>query len=89
MNSVLLWIGSLLVLVLGALFAVPHFVNWSLYRGTFEEEASRALGREVRVSGPVTLRVLPVPYLTFEKVRISDPPAPAATGALPAPSEPM
>ena len=72
MNNVLLWIGGVLVLVLCALFAVPHFVNWNLYRGAFEEEASRLLARDVRVSGGVSVRFLPVPYVSFEKVRIGE-----------------
>ena len=72
MNSLLLWIGGLLVAVLGLMFAVPHVVDWNAYRGVFEEEASRILGREVRVGGQVNLRLLPSPYVRFEKVRISD-----------------
>jgi uncharacterized protein involved in outer membrane biogenesis len=72
MNNFLLWIGGLLVVLLCALFAVPHFIDWNGYRGTFEEEASRILGREVRVAGRVELRILPTPFVRFEKVRLSD-----------------
>lgn len=72
MNNVLLFIGSVLVVTLGLLFAVPHFVDWNGYRGVFEEEASRMLGREVRVGGEVNVRLLPVPYVSFEKLRIAD-----------------
>lgn len=72
MNSLLLWIGGLLVAVLGLLFAVPYVVDWNAYRGVFEEEATRILGRDVRVGGTVNLRLLPSPYVRFEKVRISD-----------------
>ena len=73
MNSFLLWLGGLMVVVLGALFAVPHFVDWNIYRGVLEEEASRVLGREVRVGGAVNVRLLPVPYLSFERLRVADP----------------
>jgi uncharacterized protein involved in outer membrane biogenesis len=72
MNNFLLWIGGLLVVLLCALFAVPHFIDWNGYRGAFEEEASRILGREVRVAGRVNLRILPTPFVRFEKVRLSD-----------------
>lgn len=72
MNSVLMWIGSLLILILGALFAGPHFVDWNVYRGVFEEEASRILGRDVRVGGNVNLRLLPAPYVRFERLQIAD-----------------
>lgn len=72
MNRVLLIVGGLLVGLLAALFAVPSMVDWTRYRGAFEEEASRMLGREVRVGGRVDMRLLPTPYIRFEKVRIAD-----------------
>ena len=72
MNSVLLWIGGLMVAALGLLFAAPYFVDWNSYRGVFEEEASRLLGRKVQVGGRVNLRLLPSPYVRFERVRVSD-----------------
>lgn len=73
MSNGLLYIAGLLTLVLAALFAVPYFVDWNGYRGVFEEEATRILGREVRVGGDVNLRLLPAPFVRFEKLRIADP----------------
>jgi len=72
MNNGLLFFGGLLVLVLSALFAVPTLVDWNGYRGVFEEEASKVLGRDVRVGGSVNLRLLPAPYVQFDKVRIAN-----------------
>ncbi|MFT3733236.1 MAG: AsmA family protein [Hyphomicrobium sp.] len=71
MNNGLLFLGGLLVAILAALFAVPNFVDWNSYRGVFEEEASKVLGRDVRVSGNVNVKILPVPYVRFEKIRIA------------------
>lgn len=79
MNSVLLWIGGIIAVALAALFAVPHFIDWNLYRGAFEEEASRVLGQEVRVGGAVNLSLLPTPYVSFERVRIAQVPGPGET----------
>jgi uncharacterized protein involved in outer membrane biogenesis len=73
MNNALLYLGGLLAVVFAALFAVPHFVDWNGYRGVFEEEASKVLGRDVRVSGAVNVQFLPTPYVRFEKVRLADP----------------
>ena len=73
MNNGLLYIGGLLAVILAALFGVPYFVDWNGYRGVFEEEASKVLGRDVRVGGAVNVRFLPTPYVRFEKVRIADP----------------
>ncbi len=72
MNSFLMWVGGLLAVILAALFAVPSFVDWNGYRGVFEEEASRILGRSVRVGGDVNLRLLPSPYVRFEMLSIAD-----------------
>jgi uncharacterized protein involved in outer membrane biogenesis len=73
MNNVLLLLGALLVGILAALLAVPMVVDWNSYRGVFEEEASRVMGRDVRLSGPINVRILPVPYVQFERLRIADP----------------
>lgn len=81
MNSLLLWFGALLAAVLAALFAVPHFVDWNLYRGQFEAEATRLLGREVRVAGSVAVAILPSPRMSLGRVRIAD--VPARPGELP------
>lgn len=72
MNNALAYIGGLFVLVLAALFAGPLLIDWNGYRGVFEEEASKVLGRDVRVSGDVNVRLLPSPYVRFEQVRIAD-----------------
>lgn len=72
MNNALLYLGGLAIAVLAALFAVPTFVDWNGYRGVFEEQASKVLGRDVRVGGTVNVRLLPSPYVNFEKIRISD-----------------
>lgn len=72
MNNALLYLGGLLIAALAVLFAAPRFVDWNSYRGVFEEEASRVLGREVRVGGAVNLSLLPAPYVSFERLRIAD-----------------
>lgn len=72
MNGALLWIAGAIVALLGALFAVPYAIDWNSYRGVFEAEASRMMGREVRVGGDVNLRLLPAPYVSFERPRIAD-----------------
>lgn len=72
MNNALLYLGGLLIAALAVLFAAPRFIDWNSYRGVFEEEASRILGREVRVGGAVNLRLLPSPYVSFERLRIAD-----------------
>jgi uncharacterized protein involved in outer membrane biogenesis len=74
MNNFLLTVAALVLLAIGALFAVPPMIDWNQYRGVFEEEVSRIFGREVRVGGDVHLRILPMPYVSFQQVRIADAP---------------
>ncbi len=77
MNNILITIGVLIVAVLSALFAVPYFVDWNSYRGVIEEEASRIVGRDVRIGGTITLTLLPAPSFTLQKLRVAD----ASTGS--------
>lgn len=72
MRRTLVIVGALLVLAVTGLFAGPMLVDWDRYRGAFEEEATRVLGREVRVGGRLSIRFLPMPYLHLEKVRVAD-----------------
>ena len=72
MNNLLIAIAVFIITVLGALFAVPHFIDWNSYRSNFEEEARSIVGREVQVDGDMKLYLLPTPYFRVEKVRIAD-----------------
>ena len=72
MNNLLIAIAVFIITVVGALFAVPHFIDWNSYRSIFEEEAKNVVGREVQVDGDVKLYLLPTPYFRLEKVRIAD-----------------
>ena len=71
-NNLLIAIAVFAITILGALFAVPHFIDWNSYRGVFEEEAKNIIGRDVEVDGDVKLYLLPTPYFRVEKVRIAD-----------------
>ena len=56
----LILIGTILFLVLlAALFTIPHLVPSSVYRDQMEQAAEAALGRDVDISESVSLRVLP------------------------------
>jgi uncharacterized protein involved in outer membrane biogenesis len=71
-NNLLIAIAVFFITVVGALFAVPYFVDWNSYRDHFEAEAARVVGREVQIDGDVKLHLLPFPYFRLERVRIAD-----------------
>ena len=60
-----------MLFVLGGLFVAPNYIQWNEYKDVFEEYASEAVGRKVRVNGDVKLKILPAPYLEFSKVKIN------------------
>lgn len=74
MNRLLLTFAACVVIALGAMYIAPHYIEWNNYRNVFEDQASRMLGREVRVEGNVNLKLLPAPYLEFEKVQVLESP---------------
>src|SRR5690606_18656369 len=44
---------------------------WTSYRADFEREATRILGRDVKVEGSATARLLPFPSVTFTDVTVA------------------
>jgi len=70
-NSFLLAFTAVLILVLSALFAAPLFIDWNDYRPVFENQASKLLGRDVKVGGKVHLVLLPAPELRFDAVKVA------------------
>ncbi|HWD13058.1 AsmA family protein [Pseudochrobactrum sp. sp1633] len=70
MGRLFVAIGGVLVLVLTLALVVPPFVDWTGYRNSFEQEASRILGRPVHVNGTAKARLLPFPSVTFSDVTV-------------------
>ncbi len=66
----LTFLAILLILVLSAALAVPHFVDWHAERGLVEPQLSEVLGRPVKVRGAIDLRLLPTPYLSLADVQV-------------------
>jgi len=71
-NSFLLGLTAFLILVLSALFAAPLFIDWNDYRPVFETQATKLLGRQVKVGGEVHLVLLPAPELRFDGIKVAD-----------------
>ncbi len=62
--------GALVVAVLFTALIAPIFIDWSAYKADFEREASRVVGQPVVVGGDVTLRILPLPSVSFEDLEV-------------------
>lgn len=72
MRNVLVFITTMALALMAAAFVGPRVIDWDGYRGTIEEEATRLLGRDVRVGGRVQVHLLPSPTFAVENIRIAD-----------------
>ena len=72
MRTFLRFLGALLFLSLLSVWLVPPMLDWSRYRNSIAALASARLGREVRIAGPVSLRLLPEPVLTAAGVSLGE-----------------
>ncbi len=72
MNSLYIGIGTAIIMAFLTALVGPLFVDWSLWRGTFEAESSAIVGLPVRVLGDVDARLLPSPRIRFGDVVIGD-----------------
>jgi uncharacterized protein involved in outer membrane biogenesis len=81
MQRALLSAAIALILVLVTALIGPLFVDWGRYRSTFETEISRLTGLDVRIAGPVDVRLLPTPTLKLQQIALGRPDGPARVRA--------
>ena len=72
-KSPIFYFGILLVLAVVAALAAPFVINWNNYRDNLEGWGHTLTGRQVAISGPISVRLFPWPRLVAEDVSISNP----------------
>jgi uncharacterized protein involved in outer membrane biogenesis len=70
LQTTLLGLAIALILALVTALVGPLLVDWGTYRALFEQEASRIVGVDVRVTGAIDARLLPSPRLTLHDIEI-------------------
>lgn len=70
MQTTLLGLAIAIILALVAALVGPLLINWDSHRSLFEAEASRIIGVNVRVTGPIDARLLPSPQLLLHDIEI-------------------
>ena len=70
MQTTLFGLAIALILALLAALVGPYFVNWNDHRAFFEAEASRLIGLNVRVNGPIKVGILPFPSVALGDIEI-------------------
>ena len=63
MRGVLTLLAVALVAVLTAALIAPPFIDWSAHRSEIEARIAALTGGRVTLTGPISLRLLPIPYL--------------------------
>ncbi len=76
LNRLYIVIGVLAIVVLGAGFVVPRWIDWGGYRDRLESLARASLGAEVVIGGEIDFTLLPQPRMRFGKTTIGPPDAP-------------
>ncbi len=79
MRDLLTGIAALLALALLALMVGPHFVDWDSQRGRVTQLIAERSGMPVAIAGPLSIRLLPTPFLEAEAVTVGPTDAPVAT----------
>lgn len=72
MKKAFVAVVALLVLLIGAAFVVPGFIDGNAYKSRIISLAESATGRSLAISGDVSLRLLPSPALSVEGVRLAN-----------------
>src|SRR3546814_9898283 len=68
LRKILIGLGAVVVVLLGAVLGVPGLIDWNGYKREIEAAAEQATGRDRRLEGDIGLSVLPSPSLSVEKV---------------------
>ena len=70
MRNFLTFVAIALVTALTVALIAPPFIDWSARRALVAHAIAARIGAPVAISGPVTLRLLPTPYLQAAEVAI-------------------
>ena len=72
MQTTLLSVAIAIILALVTALVAPLFIDWTGRRLLFEQEATRLIGIDVQVKGPIDVRLLPAPSLTLHDIQIGE-----------------
>ena len=72
-KSPVLYIGALIVLLVGGALAAPFLIDWNGYRDKLEAYGRTLSGRAVAIDGPIAVRLFPWPRLEASDVSVANP----------------
>ena len=68
----LMTVAALLAVLLAGIWVVPGMLDWGRYRDGIASLAAAGIGRPVRITGAVSLSLLPQPVLTAAGIAVDD-----------------
>ncbi len=72
-KSPVFYFGIILVLVVASALLAPFVLDWGNYRTSLETYGQKLTGRKIEISGPISVRLFPLPRLTAGDVFIANP----------------
>lgn len=72
MRKILIGIGVLVVLIVGAAIVVPSFVDWNGYKVDIQQQVKHATGRNLKIVGDLDLTILPTPRLRAKDIQFAN-----------------
>lgn len=74
MKKGLIGIAAVLVLLVVAVLVAPSFIDWNRYKADLSDWAVRSTGRQLDITGDLSLRLLPAPTLSARGVTFANAP---------------
>ncbi len=74
MKKLLIIVGSIIALVIVAAIVIPFFIPMEKYKAEITAQAEKATGRQLVISGPLSLSLIPSIAVTAEGVTFSNAP---------------
>ncbi|MCB1494556.1 MAG: AsmA family protein [Bauldia sp.] len=71
MRKLLIGLVVVVVVIVGALFALPLLIPSDTIKGELIATIEEATGRDIRIDGPVSVSILPTPHLSAEGIGIA------------------
>ena len=73
MRETLTFLAAAVLVVLALALAVPPFIDWTAYGAALGARVGQALDADVRLNGPLSIRLLPSPHFQTGALRVTRP----------------
>jgi uncharacterized protein involved in outer membrane biogenesis len=71
-------VGGIVILIIAVALVAPFFVDLNNYKPQIEAQAKAATGRDLKIEGPISLSLLPLPSVSVSGVKFGNAPGGSA-----------